>query len=44
MCSAFFDTVDGTAGLDEIRTLSPNQNNELMSLDDTSGLLKFNSS
>lgn len=38
-----FDAVDVTAGLDEIRTLGPNQTSELVSPDSTSGCPNFSS-
>ena len=36
-CVRPFDAVDITAGLDEVRTLSPNQTSELVSPDSASG-------
>ena len=42
-CVRPFDAVDGTAGLDEVRTLGPNQTSELVSPDSTSGCPNFSS-
>ena len=42
-CVRPFDAVDITAGLDEVRTLGPNQTSELVSPDNTSGCPNFSS-
>jgi hypothetical protein len=42
-CVRPFDAVDITAGLDEARTLGPNQTSELVSPDSTSGCANFSS-
>ena len=39
-CVRPFDAVDITAGLDEVRTLGPNQTRELVSPDNTLGALR----
>ena len=42
-CVRPFDAVDNTAGLDEVRTLGPNQISELVSPDSASGCPNFSS-
>jgi hypothetical protein len=42
-CVRPFDAVDNTAGLDEVRTLGPNQICELVSPDSASGCPNFSS-
>jgi hypothetical protein len=42
-CVRPFDAVDITAGLDEVRTLGPNQTSELVSPDSASGCPNFSS-
>jgi hypothetical protein len=43
LCVRPFDAVDVTAGLDEVRTLGPNQTSELVSPDSASGCPNFSS-
>ena len=42
-CVQPFDAVDIAAGLDEVRTLGPNQTSELVSPDSASGCPNFSS-